>query len=143
MLENTATDYGKLHGQKLRSKVHCAAFIDKLIYGCDHVMDILEDSSEKNTANDEVITPLLLASENIIRGIDDKFPKANNGKTPLHYAALNGHLRVCELILNNADSTVDIIGCAHPQDLCSNIKDKTGKTIFFKYCFRYVTKYYC
>ena len=29
------------------------------------------------------------------------------------------------------------------QDLRSNIKDKTGKTIFFKLSFRYVTKYYC
>ena len=27
MLENTATDYGKLHGQKSRSKVHCPLIV--------------------------------------------------------------------------------------------------------------------
>ena len=146
MLENTATDYGKLHGQKSRSKVHCP-----LIVMDTYFRGFIREKSGKWQSYNLIITPLQLAKEKgyvsicdcIIGGIDDKFPKANNGKTPLHYAALNGHLRVCELILNNADSTVDIIGCAHHQDLRSNIKDKTGKSFFFKYCFRYVAKYYC
>ena len=50
MLANKATDYGKLRGELLRSKVHCAAF-----YGQTQiVMDILENSSEKSPANDNV-----------------------------------------------------------------------------------------
>ena len=127
----------------LRSKVHAAAF-----YGQTQiVMDILEDSSDKNPKNDKLITPLHLAAERgfvsiceyIIGGIDDKYPKDYTRRTPLHFAAVCGHLRVCELILNNTESTVDII----IQDLRSNIKDKTGKTIFFKLSSRYVTKYYC
>ena len=110
MLSNKA----KLRGDLLRwprSKVHCAAF-----YGQTQiVMDILEDSSEKNPSNDKLTTPLHLAAEKgfvsickyIIGGIDDKFPKDERGRTPLHFAALNGHLRVCELILNNTESLVD------------------------------------
>ena len=52
MLENTATDYWKLDGQKLRSKVHCAAFWGQT----QIVMDLLENSSEKNPTNDNLIT---------------------------------------------------------------------------------------
>ena len=101
MLVNKATDYvdGKLRGELLRSKVHCAAF-----YGQTQiVMDILEDSSDKNPKNDKLITPLHLAAEKgfvsiceyILERIDNlsKFPKDNRGRTPLHFAALNGHLR--------------------------------------------------
>ena len=99
MLANKATDYGKLRGELLRSKVHCAAF-----YGQTQiVMDILEDSSDKNPKNDKLVTPLHLAAEKgfvsiceyIIEKNDslDKFPKDNRGRTPLHFAALNGHLR--------------------------------------------------
>ena len=110
MLANKA----KLRGDLLRwprSKVHYAAF-----YGQTQiVMDILEDSCEKNPSNDKLTTPLHLAAEKgfvsickyIIGGIDDKFPKDNRGRTPLHFAALNGHLKVCELILNNTESIVD------------------------------------
>ena len=83
----------------LRSKVHAAAF-----YGQTQiVMDILEDSSDKNPKNDKLVTPLHLAAEKgfvsiceyIIKKNDSliKFPKDNLGRTPLHFAALNGHLR--------------------------------------------------
>ena len=110
MLANKA----KLRGDLLRwpkSKVHFASF-----YGQTQiVMDILEDSSEKNPSNEHLTTPLHLAAEKgfvsickyIIGGIDDNFPKDDKGRTPLHFAALNGHLKVCELILNNTESIVD------------------------------------
>jgi ankyrin repeat protein len=99
MLANKATDYGKLRGELLRSKVHCAAFFGQT----QIVMDILEDSSDKNPKNDKLVTPLHLAAEKGFVSICeytiekndslDKFPKDNRGRTPLHFAALNGHLR--------------------------------------------------
>ena len=88
----------------LRSKVHAAAF-----YGQTQiVMDILEDSSDKNPKNDKLVTPLHLAAEKGFVSIceyiieknesPNKFPKDNLGRTPLHFAALNGHLRSMVLL---------------------------------------------
>ena len=34
---------------------------------------------------------------------DDKNPKDISGWTPLHWAASNGHLSVCQLIVENVD----------------------------------------
>ena len=66
-------------------------------------MDILEDSSDKNPKNDKDITPLHLAAErgfvSICEYIIERFANQNifpndiRGRTPLHFAAQNGHLR--------------------------------------------------
>ena len=43
--------------------------------------------------------------------IDDLNPKDNEGSTPLHYSALNGHMSICRLLLKNLvlkDLLVDI-----------------------------------
>jgi ankyrin repeat protein len=37
----------------------------------------------------------------IIESIDDKNPKDNKGKTPLHRAARHGYLDICKLIIEN------------------------------------------
>ena len=35
--------------------------------------------------------------------LDDKNPKNNSGGTPLYFAAGNGHLKICQLILANVE----------------------------------------
>ena len=39
----------------------------------------------------------------IIENVVDKNPKVNSGETPLHQAALNGHLEICQLIIENVE----------------------------------------
>ena len=39
----------------------------------------------------------------IVENVDDKNPKDNDGWTPLHLAAENGHLSICQLIIKNVD----------------------------------------
>ena len=48
--------------------------------------------------------------------VDDKNPKDNNGETPLHYAAENGHLAVCQYIMEEVDD--------------KNPKNNSGHTAF-------------
>ena len=36
--------------------------------------------------------------------IDDKNPVSNNGTTPLHSAAQNGHLNVCDYIIGKVEN---------------------------------------
>ena len=41
-----------------------------------------------------------------MENIDDKNPKDRFGWTPLHMAARNGHLSVCQLIVENVDDKI-------------------------------------
>ena len=40
----------------------------------------------------------------IIERVGNKNPEDNFGWSPLHYAAMNGHVEVCRLIINNVDN---------------------------------------
>ena len=39
----------------------------------------------------------------ILENVDEKNPKCLDGISPLHVAAENGHLAICELIMNNLE----------------------------------------
>ena len=54
--------------------------------------------------------------------LDDKNPQHNNGMTPLHSAAHNGHLDVCKLIMKN-------ILNKNPPDGCGMTPLHIGKAI--------------
>ena len=40
----------------------------------------------------------------ITENLEDKNPKDSNGFTPLHHAALNGHLDICKLIMEQVEN---------------------------------------
>ena len=58
----------------------------------------------------------------IMDHLDDKNPQHNNGMTPLHSAAHNGHLDVCKLIMKN-------ILNKNPPDGCGMTPLHIGKAI--------------
>ena len=43
----------------------------------------------------------MLRKEVLKDNFSERNPKDNLGETPLHFAAQNGHLPVCQLIINN------------------------------------------
>ena len=50
--------------------------------------------------------------------MDEKNPKSDIGNTPLHYAALNGHLNICKLITANInDISPKNLGNKTPLDI--------------------------
>ena len=52
-------------------------------------------------ANDDCFFSTMLRKEVLKDNFSERNPKDNLGETPLHFAAQNGHLPVCQLIINN------------------------------------------
>ena len=51
----------------------------------------------------------MLRKEVLKDNFSERNPKDNLGETPLHFAAQNGHLPVCQLIINNIKVSISIL----------------------------------
>ena len=79
----------------------------------------------------------MVSSLLLVENVEDKNPKDNFGFTPLHEAAMNGRLSLCQLIVVNVDDKNPIhnyggtpLHLAVCQLLVENITDKNPKDDF-------------
>ena len=62
--------------------------------------------------NDDCFFSTMLRKEVLKDNFSERNPKDNLGETPLHFAAQNGHLSVCQLIINNIKVSNNICCCS-------------------------------
>jgi ankyrin repeat protein len=73
-------------------------------------MPLLSSATECHTAVEEDNSCFLLAATN-----NDLLVSDEDGETPLHYAATNNNIKICELLVSKCEFLLDI-------------RDKDGKT---------------